>query len=411
VGRLDGDELAITAARGDADGSVVGVAHAHLRAPPQARAAIELDDGTSLDFIPTNRSAVVRFASAEDHGRLVLLPLDGVYETMASAGATGIRGVKGAAGFVGLRFGYRVDTLPASLASTDLAVIEDPVQRPLHEADVPAALGASALSAQPLVEVVCGQGLAIKPGTPSHIPFSDRDTCRVVFHRERLSPENGTQRLTLEVNVTRVDGEPRPDAHVAQSVLLRPGNEPRYAWIKGVTGPFDHITVRVSHDVDDARGAAAGDASKDEPAAQWSVVAGEGSARIYATTAIPTGLYRVADRNHSGILSLNLGVIARLTWLDSEGHGGFLGVEGGVMGVGLANDVDASNHSLTQVATVFGAGLSVPIANRSLATETSINLHAWAEYEVSRALGSEPGNPFGFVFGPSISIGNVGTNL
>jgi hypothetical protein len=75
------------------------------------------------------------------------------------------------------------------------------------------------------------------------------------------------------------------------------------------------------------------------------------------------------------------------------------------------NDVDSTGHSLTQVATVWGAGLSVPIANRSLATETSINLHAWGEYEISRALGSEPGNPFGFVFGPSISIGNVGTTL
>jgi hypothetical protein len=92
------------------------------------------------------------------------------------------------------------------------------------------------------------------------------------------------------------------------------------------------------------------------------------------------------------------------------------------MGVGLANDTSAQGKSLTQVATVTGIGLSVPIANRSLATETSINLHAWLEYEISRALGPDPGpavpggpaipnNPFGFVFGPSISIGNIGTNL
>ncbi|HEY2515633.1 MAG TPA: hypothetical protein VGI39_32415, partial [Polyangiaceae bacterium] len=73
--------------------------------------------------------------------------------------------------------------------------------------------------------------------------------------------------------------------------------------------------------------------------------------------------------------------------------------------------IDSSGHSLTHVATVWGAGLSVPIANRSLATETSINLHAWGEYEVSRAMGNEPGNPLAFVFGPSISIGNIGANL
>ena len=82
-----------------------------------------------------------------------------------------------------------------------------------------------------------------------------------------------------------------------------------------------------------------------------------------------------------------------------------------MMAEGLANDVDSSGHSLTQVATMTGLGLSVPIANRSLATETSINLHAWVEYEISRDLGGEPGSPLGFVFGPSLSIGNIGTNL
>jgi hypothetical protein len=56
-------------------------------------------------------------------------------------------------------------------------------------------------------------------------------------------------------------------------------------------------------------------------------------------------------------------------------------------------------------------GLGVPIANRSLASQTSINLHAWLEYEISRDLGGQPGNPFGFIFGPSITFGNVGTNL
>jgi hypothetical protein len=87
------------------------------------------------------------------------------------------------------------------------------------------------------------------------------------------------------------------------------------------------------------------------------------------------------------------------------------------MAVGLPDDVSQTvnaqggNDSLTAVSAVSGLALSVPIANRSLATETSINLHAWFEYEVSRGVSGEPGSPFGFIFGPSISIGNVGTNL
>jgi hypothetical protein len=420
VGRLEGSELAITALRGESDATqagVVGVARARTRPAPQTRATLELAGGGAIDFIPTNRTAFVRFASAEDHAHLSLLPLEGVYEVQAAPGGTTIRGLPGAAGYVGLRFAYRVDSLPGALATTDLASIADPLERPLKEANVPAPLGASSLGDHPLVELVCagdgGKPTAIKPGDASHVAYSARDTCRVVFHRERLSPEDGTQRLTLDIDVTRVDGSPRPEAHVTQSIVLRPAPEPRYAWVKGVSGPFDHVTVRVAHDDDEDHyvGADARANASSAPSVQWSVIAGEGHARIYATTAIPTGLYRVSDTNHSGILTLNFGVVARLTWLDGEGHEGFLGLEGGVMGVGLANDQSASGRSLTQVATVWGAGLSVPIANRSLATETSINLHAWGEYEVSRDLGGYGGSPLGFVFGPSISIGNLGTNL
>jgi hypothetical protein len=416
VGRIEGDELAVTALRGDVDGSIVGVARAKTRAAPQPRATIELANGGPIDFIPTNRNAIVRFASGGDHAHLALLPIDGVYEVLAEPGATAIRGVVGAAGFVALRFGYRVAALPGALATADLAVLSDPIEHALKEANVPAPIGASAARASaPLVELLCGDGekgtLSLKPGTTTHIPYPARDTCRIVFHKERLSPEDGAQRLNLVIEVTRVDGETRPEAHVSQSIVLRPGGDPRYSYIQGIKGAFDRVTVRLSQDNDESYYVGTGEVRIDAPSAQWTIIAGKGHARIYMTTAIPTGLYRVSDRDHSGILTLNFGAIGRLTWLDADGHDGFLGLEAGVMGVGLANDVSTKGQSLTQVATVWGAGLSVPIANRSLATETSINLHAWVEYEISRDLGGELGSPFGFVFGPSISIGNVGANL
>jgi len=60
------------------------------------------------------------------------------------------------------------------------------------------------------------------------------------------------------------------------------------------------------------------------------------------------------------------------------------------MAVGLANDTSTAGQTLTQVATVWGIGLSVPIANRSLATETSINLHAWRS---TRSRATSAGNP------------------
>lgn len=305
-------------------------------------------------------------------------------------------------------------TLPGALGAVDLATLVEPVQRPMREANVAAPLGASALSKSPILELVCttdGAVRTILPGASAHVSFADRNACRVVLHRERLSPEDGAQTIALDIEVTRVDGAARPEARTSQTIVLRAGREPLYAWIRGVIDSFDHVTVRVAHVIDESHYVGAAELRTGAPAIQWSVVFGTGHIRLYATTAIPTGLYRVSDAGHSGILSLNLGVVMRGTWLDSEGHAGFLGLEAGVMGLGLANDVDASGHSLTQVATVTGLGLSVPIANRSLATETSINLHAWFEYEISRDLGHAPGSPFGFVFGPSISIGNVGTNL
>jgi hypothetical protein len=194
---------------------------------------------------------------------------------------------------------------------------------------------------------------------------------------------------------------------VTQSFILRAGDQPYYAWIKGVVGQFDRATVRVAHSGE----ATAGETSHAPPSVQWSIIFGTGHFRLYLTSAIPTGLYRVSDPSHSGILSLNFGALLRATWLDGSGHEGFVGLEAGVMALGLPNDKDASGNPLTQMATVAGVGFSVPIANRSLATQANINLHAWFEYEVSRAWVGEPGNPIGFVFGPSISIGNVGTNL
>ncbi len=415
LGRVEGDEVVVTASRGGAEGSTVGQARARTRSLPPLHTALSLDGGEVIDFVPTNRPALVQWSRSPGGGELALLPLEGVYSVTVQDGATRLQGQRGAGGNVALRFAWRSPGLPGSLASADLALVSDTVAHPMHEASVPVALG-SASGGAPFVEMLCGSGPTLQhvaPGQAAHVAFDDRDTCRVVFHREHLSDDAGTQHLQLEVDVTRVDGEARPEAHVSQTLSLRAADQPRFAWLKGVVGPFDRATVRVAYvgDAADGRGDSSG-STGEEPSIQWSVVFGTGHFRLYGTTAIPTGLYRVSDQAHSGILSLNFGVIMRATWLDTAGHEGFLGLEGGMVAEGLANDTSNTGRSLTQVATVTGVGLSVPIANRSLATETSINLHAWFEYEVSRALsGNETGNALGFVFGPSISIGNIGTNF
>jgi hypothetical protein len=413
VGRLEGDDLVITASRGDA--SIVGQARARVRGLEPQQVTLTIDGGQSIDFLPTNRPATAEWARVQGTGELVLAPLEGVYGVTERDGSTLVQGRRGGGGFVALRFVWRVATLPAPLSTADLAVVVDPVARPMHAANIPVPLGASALGPSPLVELLCGTGPSqrtVLPGAKAHVPFAERDACRLVLHRERLSPEDGAQALQLNVEVTGVDGTSRPEAHVTQAILMRPNAQPTIVWVRGVVGSFDRVTLSLSHAIGETSYAELAAVPAGEPSVQWSVIFGTGHFRLYATTAIPTGMYRVSDPGHSGILTLNFGALMRATWLDDEGHGGFVGLEAGMMAEGLANDKDASGDSLTQVATVTGIGLSVPIANRSLATETSINLHAWFEYEVSRALaGNEPGSPLGFVFGPSLSIGNIGTNL
>ena len=398
IGRTDSEALAIAALSDQGDSAIAQIRVATRAAPP-IHVTVDLAN-RAIDFIPTNVAANARVTSPSWDGAIAIAPIEGVY-TVDHAGK--VRGVPTAGGVVAMRV-VLLRQLPPPLGDIDLATVTEPVERPLHEATSFAPL----FGKDPLVELLCDDGSgpsAIAPGATAHIPFDHKDSCRVVLHRERLAPALGEQKLTLEVDVTRVDGSPRSEARVSRRLHLSHDDAPRMLWLRGADGRFDRYTVRLSQDDDEH-------VHEDElPAAQWSIVTGRGRARVYATSAIPTGLYRVADHDHSGILTLNFGVLARATWLDSLGREGILCAEAGALTVGLANDTSASGKSLTQVATVAGLGLSVPIANRALAAETSVNLHAWIEFEPSRAFGSGSGSAWAFVFGPSITVGNLGADL
>jgi hypothetical protein len=258
------------------------------------------------------------------------------------------------------------------------------------------------------VELICsdeGKAFRVTPGQTSHIPYAARDNCRIIFHRERLSAEYGTQKLNLDIDVVNLDGASRAEGHVSQTVVLRAGKSPRLAWVHGVAAPFDRVIVRLSHAADEAHYVGALEIPTGAPAVQWTIVLATGHARLYATTAIPTGLYQFGE--HGGVLSLNFGIVSRLTWLDGDGHEGLLGLEAGIMAFGLTNN---SSQNLTHVGAIGGLGLSVPIANRGTATAAAINLHGWVEMNISSE-GADQGQRFAFIFGPSISIGNIGTNL
>lgn len=420
LGNVDADSVSIAALRsGDPsnakiEGATVAVARAETRKLPTIRTVLELEGYPSIDFIPTNRDAIVHLPKISG-AELVLVPVENVYTVRVDSGVTRIRGDANAAGLATLQIAYRVPSLPAPLDKLDLLELTDTLQRSVKQANVPAPFDLTASSPQPLVEITCldsdRKTFRVQPGNAVHVPFAQRDSCKLIIHRERLSQEYGTQKLQLEVDVAKLDGSVRSEGHVSQTIVLRAGGEPRIAWIHGVAAPYDRVNVRLSQVPDEAHYLGALEIATGSPDVQWSVIFGTGHVRIYATTAIPTGLYRFGDSHSSGPLSLNFGVISRFTWLDSEGHEGLLGLEGGVMVFGLTGDTTASGNTLTQVGGVVGIGFSIPIANAGQTTQASINLHGWFEQRLTQSTGDGQESAQAIIFGPSISIGNVGTTF
>lgn len=410
IGRVDSNVIPVTAVRAGAESAVVAATRIETRPSPTPRSVLEIPGFPGLDFVPYNRFAVVHFPRV-DEGELVLLPVEGVYSAEKKDGVTQVRGDRNAAGLATFQFAFRATQLPKPLSEVDLALYSDPIQRTVKEANEPAPYDATAKTKEPLAELICndedGKAMVIVPGVQTRLAFNDRDGCRLVIHRERLAPEFGAQKLRIEVEVRQVDNALRPDGSLNERVVLRRGAEPKVSWIKGVQQPYDHVTVRLTHEGDETFYLGGESILKNAPALQWSLVFGTGRVRIYATSAIPTGLYRFGGKNGSGAMALNFGVISRFTWVNKDGKEGLLAAEAGVMAFGLTGDASTTGGTLTQVGGVFGLGLAIPIANASQATQASINLHGWFEQRLTGG-GDSKGSAQAFIFGPSISIGNIG---
>ena len=189
--------------------------------------------------------------------------------------------------------------------------------------------------------------------------------------------------------------------------------------LKGGTEQFDRLLVRVSHVLDETRYALSPTSRQGLPSIQWPLAIEGGRLRLYATAAIPAGLYRI--NKPTGQLTLNFGVLSRLTWLDDRGKEGLLGAELGLMGMGLIQRPGAIDYPPT-IGAVAGLGIRVPLGGGA-----AVGVHVWGAYEFRDGFDykldtrdsrtCEAGAScrraprLAFIFGPSISIGNVGTNL
>jgi hypothetical protein len=418
AGRIASGSVTITAIRADAEGAIIGSVTSKTAPPPRPHAAVELPGYGRIDFVPTNRTAGLAVSDPGERASLVPLGIDGVYSVKNEKGRYLIRGDDRAGGLVSLRFAYRIDGLPAEFAGTNLAVLTEQVQRPLREASIPAPFGATPGRPEPLMEFVCadktGTPRPIPPGTPVRIPFDARATCRVILHQERLRPEDGLQEIVLEIDVSRPQGGKRAEASVNERMVLRPGGEVRTFYLKAVTEQFDHVVIRASHVVDETRYVLSPNARQGLPSVQWSATVEGGFARLYATVAIPAGLYRM--NQPTGQLTLNFGVLSRLTYLDRHGKEGLLGLELGLMGVGLIPQRSNTADVPRTLAAVAGMGLRI-----DLGAGAAVGVHLWGAYEFRSEYTylARPGDMtsatraphWSLIFGPSIAIGNAGTNL
>lgn len=410
--RITRERVTITATRRGLDTVVVGSAN-HTSVPaPRPRAAVELPGHGRIDFIPTNRDAAVAVNAIRGPARFVLLPIEGAYDIKRVGDKVFVRGDDTAGGFASLQFAYRVAGLPPELVDTNLAILPEAVQRQVRQASVPAPFAAQRKDAPPLVEFVCvgkhGQAVKLIPGKPFRIPFEARESCRVIIHRENLNPEDGMQEVVLDVDVTSAEGAARPQARISERMVLRPAPEPKVFWVRGGVEQFDRIVVRVAHVVDEERYVISPTLRAGLPSLQWSAIVEGGRFRLYATAAIPAGLFRVTEP--SGQLRLNFGVLSRLTMLDELGRESLFGLELGVMGVGLISDSQSVSGFPPTLAAVAGLGVRVPLGQGA-----AVGVHAWLSYEfrddIIDDMGKIVGSHWAFIFGPSISVGNAGKNL
>ena len=423
VGRIARDRVSIVASRAD-NGSVLAVTTVNSLQIATPSTSLSLPGVGEIDFIPRNRDADLTISHVQATGRLVPISVPGAYTVNSREGGFTIRGGAASGGYASLRFAYRTtEHVPAVFADVDFAHINDAVQRPIREANVPAAIGGSTVTDKPVIELHClddaGKLIALPSGSREHIPFEQRDSCRLSFHRSRIPADSGEQRLQVNVAVTNLGGTQRGEAAINQVLRLRHGPETEVIWIRGAKEQFDRIEIRVDQVIDEELYASGSNRTIQLTSAQWTVVTEDADFRFYATATIPGSLYRFSSDPGdlgSGPLSLNFGVLSRLTWLDSDGHEGLVGLEAGMMGMGLATDRER------QLALVVGVGIAIPIGNPNQVTQAAINIHAWAAYTVgtrTAPLLNEMGefqrevtlSPWAFVFGPSITVGSIGVFL
>ncbi len=356
-----------------------------------------------LPVVPTNREVQLTWASADVNlgPRLFPVEIPGYYQLRQEDGKIYIRGTLSTSGTIPLRFAY---LSPDPDETEPLATFDSDVHFPIRAVNVPVSLTPDDPNTGRLFSVYCREGTGdreVLTGDLMPFPYASRSSCWLRIDRRVLTAAEGTQRIRLAVDFASPTGSPRPGGY-SRTLVLSQSSTIETVWLNthSTLRPFDHMTVQLAHDDQPGHYVSEGEASG-LPARGYQMIFGDERLRLYGSATVPTGLFRITKGKGGGVLQFSGGVLVRLVGLDPEGREYPFDLEFGLLGTNLSDEADLS--------VVLGPGITVPLLNPNETAKASIGVHAWLEYAPTRAKTSR--EPFAFVFGPSISFGDFGTNL
>ncbi len=372
-----------------------------------------------LSAVPTNRKVRVELLVPDPNlaPSLSVEPLHGYY-SVARTRPVEIQGTLESGGTIPIVVGYRPPQAGLPADAPPLAVFPAEPGYRVRPVSVPISLAPEDPRARRFLAVFCrgasGGEERIAPGQTTNLPFDNRHSCRLRIDRSVLTPEEGPQRLRLTVAVTHPDGTSAPGGF-SRVLTIRAVAGPESIWIEPTLPihPFDHVHVGLAHEPGNpyVESETIGGLTGQEV----TLIFGDARLRLYGSATIPTGLYRLTSGPDAGVIAFSAGALLRLAMLDREGREFPIDLESGLFGTNLAQPSPAPGvpGSSANLSIVAGLGLTVPILNANQPTQASVGIHAWFEYvpTLQPIPAEHYAQQFSFIFGPSVSIGDIGTNF
>ncbi len=373
-----------------------------------------------LDAIPTNRRVRVDLLVPDPSLAPALTPesLPGYYQVLGSRPRLEIQGTAPSGGTIPILVGYRPIEAGLGPEEPPLAVFSAEPGYKVRPVSVPISLAPEEPRANRFIAVLCrgagGGERRILPGETVNLPFESRHSCRLRIDRGAITPEEGPQRLRLTLAVSHSDGTAAPGGFSKLlAIAPLPGHESVWIEPSVPVKPFDHVHVSLAHEPGDPY--AAGDGVGGVTGQELTLIFGNERLRLYGSATIPTGLYRLTSGPDAGVVAFSAGALLRLAALDREGKEFPIDLEVGLFGTDLAAAPIAPGvpGPSAELSIVTGLGLTVPILNANQPTQASVGIHAWFEYSptVIPVPAQHYAQQLSFIFGPSVSIGDIGANF